>query len=85
MTPPARPYRFEGPKPDRPGVYVYRIRSTGAGSAKFGLCEVCQKYVSETFIQTEGVSFEYEGQIMITHHECAILFGHRECLLGKRR
>lgn len=80
-----QPYRFEGNPPTRPGVYVYRIRATGGNSDRYGPCEVCDKHVSETHIQTEGVSFEHDGQIMITHHECRILFGHRECLMGARR
>ena len=31
-----------------------RIKSLGAGSAKYGSCEVCCAHVSETFLRTVG-------------------------------
>lgn len=72
--------------PDRVGVYVYRIRNTGASSAKFGPCEVCGKHVSEVFMQAEGVSYlDPEWGIQITEHECGTLFGHEKCLSDSRR
>ena len=79
------PHPDFGSLPNHPGAYVYRIRSTGSSSAKFGPCEVCGKHVSETFIQTEGITYENGGRIAVTHHECITLFGHEECLIAKRR
>ncbi|OGQ89859.1 MAG: hypothetical protein A2289_06505 [Deltaproteobacteria bacterium RIFOXYA12_FULL_58_15] len=50
-----------------------------------GLCEVCNKWVSEVHYQVEGRTFEVGGEICVTQHECNSHFGHRACLLGTRR
>lgn len=80
--------RFEA-QPNKPDVYVYRIRSTGETSAKFGACMVCAEYVSDVHLQVEGVTFMADHgdveHLAVTHHECKTLFGHRECLVGARR
>lgn len=78
--------------PQEPGKYVYRIKSTGNSSAKFGPCEVCGKHCPEVFYQVEGQTFLTDeldecgaGKICITYHECRNFFGHEECLIGARR
>lgn len=71
--------------PQEPDHYVYRIKSTRNSSAKFGPCEVCGKACSEVFHQVEGRTFDLDGRIAITYHECKNRFGHEECLRGKRR
>lgn len=65
--------------------FVYRMRNTGDSSSKFGPCEVCNRPVSEVFLQTEGRVYEDGGQDAITHHETTQYFGHRECLIGQQR
>jgi len=69
------------------GTYRYKIKSTGSNSNKFGLCDVCKKHVSETFIQQEQKSFySYEtNQTELTHAGCITRFGHYECLQNIRR
>lgn len=77
--------RFEA-KPDRPGVYVYRIKNTGGSSARFGPCEVCGKPCSEVFYQVEGLTFsDAVTQLGVTYMGCRSLFGHKECLRKARR
>lgn len=83
--------RFED-VPNEPDRYVYRIKNLGAGSARYGPCEVCGRPASETSIQVEGRTYltdafddEGPGKIAITYHECETLWGHEECLRGARR
>lgn len=65
------------------GTYVYRIKSTGNSSARFGPCEVCGKHVSEVFIQTEGKIYQPKE---MTYYQCnKSLFGHEVCLIQQRR
>lgn len=71
--------------PQEPDRYVYRIKSTENSSTKFGPCEICGKACSEVFYQVEGKTFDLDGQIAITYHECKNLFGHEACLIGARR
>ena len=64
------------------GTYQYKIKSTGSNSNKFGLCDVCKRHVSETFIQQERKSFysAETNQIELTHAGCITRFGHYDCL-----
>ena len=64
------------------GTYQYKIKSTGSNSNKFGVCEVCKKPASETFIQQERKSFysAETNQIELTHAGCITRFGHYDCL-----
>jgi hypothetical protein len=69
--------------------YKYTLSSTGESSKKYGKCEVCGEHVSEVFLQSETkhYKFEHDGQIYEgwTHNKCNSYFGHKECLLSKRR
>ncbi len=65
--------------------YVYRIGTTGHSSARLGVCEVCGEHATEVFFQVEGMTFDNDGVIAVTHYECTNLFGHRECLLKSRK
>jgi hypothetical protein len=67
------------------GTYRYRLTSTGDSSAKYGNCEVCNKYASEMFRQSEERAYDDDGQVGWTQHGCRNLFGHKECLLAQRR
>lgn len=78
VLPDGRPARDTAPV----GAYVYRIKSTGDSSAKFGPCELCGKHVSEVFLQTEGRIFEPN---QVTHYKCKDWFGHESCLISQRR
>jgi hypothetical protein len=78
--------------PREPGKYVYRIKSTGHSSMRYGPCEVCKKGCSEVFYQVEGLTYCTDelddcgpGKICVTYHECRNLFGHEDCLRGARR
>jgi hypothetical protein len=65
--------------------YRYRLKSLGESSAKYGPCEVCERPVSEVWLQTEMVWFEGEFVQGWTYYGCRNLFGHRRCLLASRR
>jgi len=69
--------------------YRYILKSTGNSSSKYGVCEVCGKYATEVFSQSEEKYYNikhnekiYEGW---TKHGCQDYFGHKECLESKRR
>lgn len=76
--------RFEN-VPSEPDRYVYRIKSTGHSSTRLGPCEVCDVHASEVFLQVEGLTFDNDGELAVTHYECTDLFGHRNCLIESRR
>ena len=62
---------------------VYRMRNTGGNSAKYGLCEVCNRQVDSVFILTEGRTYaKHDGLMGVTHHNCLQSFGHKDCLAG---
>lgn len=70
-------------------MYRYNLKSTGASSAKYGNCEVCDKHASEVFYQTEERTYElptfpanYSGW---TGHGCFSYYGHEECLKSQQR
>jgi hypothetical protein len=80
-----------GPMP-LPGTYRYRLSSTGGGSAKYGPCEVCRGNADTVYLQTEERAYTVsrpeitDGRVEgFTGHKCHTYFGHRECLLSKRR
>lgn len=70
-----------------PGDLKYRIRSTGASSARFGACEVCETHVSEVFIQVESKAFAFVGDPTQIEGwaRTGCLFGHEACLISKRK
>lgn len=65
-------------------LYRYAIRRLGAGSSKYGPCEVCRTHASEMYYQMEERQFLYNGKHQWTSHECHSKFGHEHCLIGKR-
>lgn len=69
--------------------HKYRLTSTDASSQKYGVCMCCGEHATEVFIQSEGkyCEFEYDGENMngYTEHNCNSYFGHKECLINKRR
>lgn len=67
--------------------YRYRLTSTGQSSVQLGVCEVCGKAPSEVFLQTEEkhYSFYYENINYEGWVEHSSLFGHRDCLLNRRK
>jgi len=68
-------------------VYHYRISSLHHNSDKYGLCEICQKHVSEVFCQSEQREFlsSITNEISLTYADCRPhLFGHEKCLLSIR-
>ena len=62
--------------------YRYIIRSTGHSSTKYGKCEVCRRPVSEVYHQVEEREYRPDHW---THEKCRNLFGHKTCLISKRR
>ena len=62
--------------------YRYKLISTSYSSHRFGMCEVCGKFASHVFHQIE--ESEYEPNKW-TRYQCVDLFGHKECLINRRR
>lgn len=66
----------------------YRISSTEKSSHAYGPCEVCGEHVSEVYIQASMLYFEGDAKDRIRsffHYSGdEYLFGHKECLEGKR-
>lgn len=63
----------------------YRLNNLYAGSERYGKCEVCDKSVDTTYLQTE--EYEYcrpDGSIGWTSFECPSIYGHKECLESKQ-
>jgi len=67
--------------------YRYNISSLEESSAKYGVCEICGKYATETFYQSEERKYfnPITEQESYTQHNCRNYFGHKECLESKRR
>jgi len=61
--------------------YRYILTKLRAGSDKYGNCEVCKKSVGTIYHQVEEK--KYSGGW--TRHNCTDLYGHKQCLLKKRR
>jgi hypothetical protein len=65
-------------------IFQYKLSSTGGSSAKYGKCELCNKDVSEVFIQTKSKEFDRpegtKGLAQINQ-----TFGHENCLINVRR
>lgn len=69
------------------GTYRYTITSLahwGPGSQRFGNCEICGKQVVTTYVQTEEVRAIDPDGAFWTRHQCAMLFGHQDCLRSSR-
>lgn len=80
------------------GQYRYTIYNTGYSSARFGVCEVCGKHVSEVWSQREERQYEPDQEELdwfkehditpdgfYTTYNCTWYLGHRECLESKQR
>lgn len=62
--------------------YNYRLVNTSESSKRYGNCEVCDEFCGEIYHQTE--SREYKPG-RFTYANCSDLFGHKDCLIAKRR
>lgn len=65
--------------------FRYRLKTMEASSVEYGPCEVCGKACSEVFLQVEERRYSNAWTSGWTQHACTRLFGHRHCLLGRRR
>lgn len=57
----------------------FTIKSTGAGSDKYGTCEICRKHCAEVFQQRKEQEYR-PGQFCYI----SIMFGHQDCLVSQR-
>lgn len=64
--------------------HAYRLKSTGASSDKYGLCEICNKHCSEVFGQTEVKGFIFESKVE-KYAEGGRIYGHLDCLKSKQK
>lgn len=66
--------------------FRFRISNTGAGSDKFGCCEICGRRADTIYIQSYGIRYRIETDN--AKHEgwshFGNKFGHRECLVTHR-
>lgn len=68
--------------------YRYQLYSTGESSSKYGNCEVCGKYASEVWYQSEERTYEPlpgEKGPFWTWEGCRSWFWHKKCLVSKQR
>lgn len=61
------------------GKMKYQLKSLNESSAKFGACEICNKHVSEVFLQAKLEEYK-PGSYM----DKGTQFGHKQCLLNQR-
>jgi len=67
-------------------VYRYKLIKTRYGSNRYGKCEVCKRNVNTTYHQVEEKQYRQpNGKLSWTRHSCHDLFGHKSCLIRKRR
>ena len=72
--------KFSYPSHDDAQCFAYRISPTGAGSAKFGVCEICGKHADSVYIFTRYLRhFSLITNTDILCHK-GNAFGHKECL-----
>ncbi|RQR60686.1 hypothetical protein [Burkholderia sp. Bp9015] len=66
-------------------VFRYRLKSTGQSSAYYGVCEACNQHVSEVFVLTGAMLYQRKGgDFGWTGYHCVTVFGHAECVKGRR-
>ena len=67
--------------------YRYKMFRSGGNSDKYGPCEVCGEHVSDVFHQFEEKRYwsKIDKKYSWTCYKCTSLFGHEQCLIGKRR
>lgn len=63
-------------------IYRYRLSRLHATLDKYGVCEICGKFVADVFHQTEA---RRTSQGTWTHSGCHNIFGHYNCLMDARR
>lgn len=65
-------------------TFSYTLKSTRDSSMKYGSCEVCGKSVAEVYHQVCEISYvRHDGSTGWYFVES--IFGHKECLIGKRK
>ncbi len=65
-------------------VYIYRLTNTMNSSSRFGRCQVCDKHVSEVYLQTEyGQCKKKTGGYFWA--DLGGVWGHKDCLIGTRK
>jgi hypothetical protein len=67
--------------------YKYRIIEMNGGSSKFGNCDVCKKPAGKIYHQIEMREYIHptNEKINYTRDGCHDLFGHKSCLIKKRK
>ena len=60
-------------------MFKYKLINQNASSAKYGKCEICHKDVDSVYSQTEYKKWKY-GWFINNN-----FFGHKDCLLKKRK
>ena len=60
-------------------MYKYKLINEHASSDKYGMCEVCNKFVDSIYLQIEYKKFKY-GYFVNSE-----LWGHKDCLINKRK
>lgn len=68
-------------------MYRYKLHRHEHGSERYGPCEVCKKPMKGvSFHQAEEKKYSIRpGVTGWTRHNCHDLWGHKSCLMKKRR
>lgn len=74
------------------GEQKYTFQAMDAGSAKYGLCEICDERVDSTWLRTEFVAYprdvidqtELDDPAAVGWRHNGNVFGHRDCLARTR-
>lgn len=61
---------YKGKPHDAHGANLYRLKSTGYSSARYGVCEVCGLHCAEVYMQVRVKGNDR--------------FGHEDCLVKSR-
>jgi len=67
------------------GEYGYRMSNTNSGSERYGPCEVCNRNTEMVYHQVECRRYIHGHEQGWTHDQCHNLFGHRDCLISRRK
>lgn len=66
--------------------YRYILHPMEDSSYRYGPCEVCGDFVPEIYSQVEEMEYTHpDGSKRWTRYGCQSMFGHKECLIGRRR
>ena len=63
--------------------FKYKLTQQHASSDRYGNCEICEKFVSDVYIQTKEQLCSVHGKEFWAMAGSA--FGHKECLIRIRR